>query len=195
MNDAPTHRDDDALLFFRSRFGLDDQSLTGVLDTALERRVDYADLFFEYTTQDSVSLEEGIVKSGDRHVEQGVGVRAQIGERQGYAHSDEVTIESLRLAAAGNMIDFRYRIVDPAKARMLVDRTITPYLIEQSSGKTVEVPKSTKIGPLRQTTKYGDPPADRVFFVLFGNPGGLVQPGSRVTVVVGDFRAEDLIVE
>jgi len=106
-----------------------------------------------------------------------------------------VKVESLRLAAAGNMIDFRYRIVDPAKARMLVDRTITPYLIEQSSGKTVEVPKSTKIGPLRQTTKYGDPPADRVFFVLFGNPGGLVQPGSRVTVVVGDFRAEDLIVE
>ena len=45
------------------------------------------------------SLEEGIVKSGDRHLEQGVGVRAQSGERQGYAHSDDVTVESLRIAA------------------------------------------------------------------------------------------------
>jgi TldD protein len=83
----------------RDRFGLDDRSLASALDTALERRVDYADLFFEYTTQDSVVLEEGIVKSGSRHIEQGVGVRAQTGERQGYAHADDVTVESLQVAA------------------------------------------------------------------------------------------------
>jgi TldD protein len=91
---------DDARGFFLDRFGLDDRSLDAALGTALERQVDYADLFFEYSTQDSVSLEEGIVKSGDRHLEQGVGVRAQAGERQGYAHSDDVTVESLQLAAA-----------------------------------------------------------------------------------------------
>ncbi len=91
---------DDALSFFRDHFDLDDRALTRTLDTTLEREVDFADLFFEYTTQDSVSLEEGIVKSGDRHLRQGVGVRAQVGERQGYAHSDEVTVESLDLAAS-----------------------------------------------------------------------------------------------
>ena len=89
-----------ALSFFRERYGMDDRSLTRALDSALERHVDYADLYFEYTIQDSVSLEEGIVKSGARHLKQGVGVRAQDGERQGYAHSDEVTVESLELAAA-----------------------------------------------------------------------------------------------
>jgi TldD protein len=90
---------DAALGFLHDRFGLDDRSLVTALDTALEREVDYADLFFEYGTQDSVMLEESIVKSGSRHVEQGVGVRAQAGERQGYAHSDEVTVESVKLAA------------------------------------------------------------------------------------------------
>jgi TldD protein len=90
---------DAALAFFRDRFGLDDRSLTAALDTALSRRVDYADLFFEHTTQDAVVLEEGLVKSGDRHLEQGVGVRAQAGLRQGYAHSDELTLESLQGAA------------------------------------------------------------------------------------------------
>jgi len=90
----------DAAAFFRERFGVDERALARVLDRALERRVDGADLFFEYTTQDSVALEEGIVKSGDRHVEQGVGVRVVAGERQGYAHSDEITVESLELAAA-----------------------------------------------------------------------------------------------
>jgi TldD protein len=85
--------------FFRDRFGLDDRSLSAALDATLERRIDYADLFFEYSAQDSVVLEEGIVKTGDRHLEQGVGVRAQVGERQGYAHSDEVSIEALQIAA------------------------------------------------------------------------------------------------
>jgi len=85
--------------FFCDRFGVDHRSLSATLGTALERRVDHADLFFEYTTADSVALEEGIVKTGDRSVSQGVGVRVQAGERQGYAHSDEITVESLRIAA------------------------------------------------------------------------------------------------
>jgi len=85
--------------FFRDRFGFDESRLAASLGAALERRVEYADLFFEYSTQDSVSLEEGIVKTGSRHIEQGVGVRAQSGERQGYAHSDEISVETVQLAA------------------------------------------------------------------------------------------------
>jgi TldD protein len=86
--------------FFRERFSLDDRALDRALGAALERQVDAADLFFEYSTHDQVALEEGLVKSGDRHVEQGVGVRVQAGERQGYAHSDEISLASLSLAAA-----------------------------------------------------------------------------------------------
>jgi TldD protein len=85
--------------FFRERFGVDDQGLAQTLGLALEGQVDAADLFFEYATRDAVVLEEGIVKSGDRHVTQGVGVRVQTGEKQGYAHSDEINTDSLRLAA------------------------------------------------------------------------------------------------
>jgi TldD protein len=88
-----------ALEFFQERFDLNDRSLATALDTALERQIDYADLYFEYTTTDSVSLEEGIVKSGDRHLEQGVGVRAIRGERQGYAHSDDLSFDSAKIAA------------------------------------------------------------------------------------------------
>jgi TldD protein len=90
---------DIALAFFQDRFEIDERLLGGVLDTALEREVDYADIYFEYTTQDSVVLEEGIVKTGSRHLEQGVGIRALCGERQGYAHSDEINPDSMKLAA------------------------------------------------------------------------------------------------
>jgi TldD protein len=85
--------------FFRERFGVDEGSLARALATALDGPADAADLFFEYTTRDAVVLEEGIVKSGDRHLAQGVGVRVQAGEKQGYAHSDEIDARSLVEAA------------------------------------------------------------------------------------------------
>jgi TldD protein len=94
MSDVPA-----PLELVRERFGLDAQALEATLGSALERGADHADVFFEHTTSDSVSLEEALVKSADRHVHQGVGVRAQAGERQGYAHTDEVGLEGLRLAA------------------------------------------------------------------------------------------------
>jgi TldD protein len=89
-----------AMPVFREHFGIDARGLDSVFATALAKPVDYADVFFEYTMRDAVALEEGIVKSGARAVEQGVGVRAQAGERQGYAHADEITLESVKLAAS-----------------------------------------------------------------------------------------------
>ena len=106
-----------------------------------------------------------------------------------------VQIESIRTSAAGNLLDFRYRIIDPDKALPLVERKNKPYLIDQESGKTLSVPSGAKVGPLRQTVKYGKPKEDRVYFVLFGNPGGFVKPGNKVTIVIGDFRVENLVVE
>ena len=85
--------------FFRERFGMDGQVLERGLAQVLGRRVDYADLYFEYRINEGLGLEEGIVKTASRQVSQGVGVRATAAERTGYAYSDEITVEDLRLAA------------------------------------------------------------------------------------------------
>ena len=106
-----------------------------------------------------------------------------------------VKVESIRTSAAGNLLDFRYRILDSDKALPLVERKNKPYLIDQESGKTLGVPNGAKVGPLRQTVRYGKPKEDRIYFVLFGNPGGFIKPGDKVTVVIGDFRVANLVVE
>jgi hypothetical protein len=106
-----------------------------------------------------------------------------------------VKIESIRTSANGHLVDFRYRIKDSDKAVPLVDRRNKPYLIDQASGKVLAVPNTAKVGPMRATVRYGKPKEDRVYFVLFGNAGGMVKPGDEVTVVIGDFRAENLTVE
>lgn len=119
------------------------------------------------------------------------------GSEQGTLSMEEqwgVTVESLRTSANGHLLDFRYRIKDADKALPLVDRTNKAYLIDQASGKVLAVPNTAKVGPLRQTVRYGKPKEDRVYFVLFGNPG-LIKPGAMVTVVIGDFRAENVVVQ
>ncbi len=70
-----------------------------VMGRMLGHQIDYADLYFQYSRQESWSLEEGQVKSGNRHIEQGVGVRAIAGEKTGFAYSDEIVLPALLDAA------------------------------------------------------------------------------------------------
>jgi TldD protein len=84
--------------FFIDRFGLSESLLEQIVGNAVARQADYADLYFEFRTVESFSLEDGIVKKANKNVSQGVGVRVVVGDKTGYAHSDDVTIENLRLA-------------------------------------------------------------------------------------------------
>ena len=61
--------------------GLDERRLSQVLEALMSRGVDYADLYFELSREESWSLEDGIVKDGAHSIEQGVGVRAISGEK------------------------------------------------------------------------------------------------------------------
>lgn len=99
---------------------------------------------------------------------------------------------SMRTSAGGHMLDFRYRVINAGKASPLFSRKIKPYLIDQESGAKLGVPEAPKIGALRQTRK---PVADKNYFIIFSNSGKYVKQGSKVTVVIGDFRAENLVVE
>ena len=104
-----------------------------------------------------------------------------------------IEVTSLRLSANGHMLDFRYRVLDPAKAAALGDRRNKACLIDQATGIMMNVPNTPKIGPLRQTATQME--AGKVYFMMFANSGRLVKAGSRVTVAIGDFRAENLTVE
>ena len=103
-----------------------------------------------------------------------------------------IEIASIRLTANNHMIDYRYRVLDAAKATDLFTRQIKPALIHQETGKVLAVPETAKIGPLRNSNT---PQAGKIYWMFFGNAGNLVKPGDKVTVVIGDFRTENLVVE
>lgn len=80
-------------------YGLDEVHLQRALADIFTHRVDYADLYFQYTRNEAWSLEEGIVKSGSFSIDQGVGVRAVSGDRTAFAYSDDISLPALMQAA------------------------------------------------------------------------------------------------
>jgi len=101
-----------------------------------------------------------------------------------------VTIVGIYQSAGGYMLDFRYRVDDPDKAKPLFDREIIPYLIHDESGAKFAIPAPAKTGPMRQMPRSAE--AGKVYFMFFANPAKYVKPGDHVTIVHGPYRFEHL---
>ncbi|AUQ23829.1 metalloprotease TldD [Dickeya zeae] len=78
---------------------LSHQDLQSILGTLSERRLDYADLYFQSSYHESWVLEDRIIKDGSYHIDQGVGIRAISGEKTGFAYADQITLNALQQSA------------------------------------------------------------------------------------------------
>ena len=99
---------------------------------------------------------------------------------------------SVKTAEAGQVIRFSYEVLDPAKAATLNDRRIEPSLIDEGAHVKLVVPQMDKVGKLRNVNT---PEAGKSYWMLFSNKGGYVKRGDRVNVVIGNFRADGLVVD
>src|ERR1700704_3152108 len=107
-------------------FDLETAKLTQVFGTLAGRKVDYADLYFQYSRFEGWSLEEGIVKSGSFNIEQGVGVRVVSGEKTAFAYSDEISFNALTDAAKATRAIAAAGQVRRIKSNSLVKRKALP---------------------------------------------------------------------
>ncbi len=80
--------------------GLGEAALNTTLSSVMQGGVDYADLYFQVSRQESWTLEDGIIREGSFSLDQGVGVRATSGEKTGFAYSDELVLPALEQAAS-----------------------------------------------------------------------------------------------
>ncbi len=109
-----------------------------------------------------------------------------------YKRNWGVDVIGVHRVSSGYMLTLRYRVLDAERAKPLHNKALKPYLIDQTTGNRLAVPTMENIGELRESPT---PEVNRVYFIMFGNPGKLVQPGSRVSVVIGDFRLNDIVVD
>jgi len=99
---------------------------------------------------------------------------------------------SVKLAESGEMVRFTYRVLDADKAKTLNDKKLEPYLIDPKAHVKLVVPSLEKVGQLRQSST---PEAGRAYWMAFSNKGRRVKRGDLVSVVIGQFHADGLIVE
>lgn len=99
---------------------------------------------------------------------------------------------SAKLAESGQVVRFSYRILDPEKAKTLNDKKFNPVLIDEVAHVKLIVPSLEKVGELRQSST---PEAGKLYWMAFSNRGAPVKRGDRVSVTIGKFRADGLIIE
>lgn len=95
-------------------------------------------------------------------------------------------------AESGELIRFNYRVLDPNKSAALNDKKIEPELYDAQAGVKLTVPQMEKVGKLRQEST---PKVGMTYWMAFSNPTRVVKRGHRVDVVIGSFRATNLVVE
>lgn len=98
----------------------------------------------------------------------------------------------VKSAESGELIRFNYRVLDPAKAAALNDKKMEPELYDAQARVKLSVPQMEKVGKLRQEST---PKAGMTYWMAFSNPTLAVKRGHRVDVVIGGFRATNLVVE
>ncbi|MBV8782785.1 MAG: hypothetical protein JOZ67_01215 [Gammaproteobacteria bacterium] len=103
-------------------------------------------------------------------------------------------VEALEVkwAESGEVIRFSYRVLDPEKAKALNEKRSEPALIDPAAGVQLVVPSMEQIGQLRQSST---PEAGKSYWMAFSNKGRPVKRGHHVSVVIGAFRADGLVVD
>ena len=153
--------------FFDERFGVTARDLDRVLGRAMARQADYADLYFEYRTNDQVHLEEGLVKHASVSTANGVGARVLAEDKTGYAFTDDVTIKNLDSAVrTANVIASDRGSELPARVPAPAGPRHDLYPVPHSFG---DVPLERKIALLQDLDRFArkaDPRVKGVFASL-----------------------------
>jgi TldD protein len=84
---------------FFERAGLDRDRVTRLVGEALGG-VDDGELFLEYCQSESISFDDGRIRSASFDTAHGFGLRAVSGDATGYAHSSDVSEDAIRRAAS-----------------------------------------------------------------------------------------------
>lgn len=85
--------------FMRQKFGIDEAAAQSLLDVALSRGGEYAELYFEHKNAGNIQFEQQAVKSANRSISQGVGIRVLLGEAVGYAYTEDLSRPAMMRAA------------------------------------------------------------------------------------------------
>lgn len=84
---------------YLDHFEVSTEMLQKVIATAMSKGGDYADLFFEHKTTNSLGLQDGKVNRAYSNIDFGVGIRVLKGDQTGFAYSENIVLDDMLNAA------------------------------------------------------------------------------------------------
>lgn len=90
----------------------------------------------------------------------------------------------LRVTADGYMVEFRYKVIDPEKARILTDRKDFPHLQSLKSKAKLTVPYFPTVGFVKSSRRFLK--KDKNYTVMFSNEGRHLIRGDKVKIEIKD---------
>jgi TldD protein len=126
---------------YEDHFFLQDSDFRKILNIALSRGGDFAEIYLEHRTFSLINMEEDIIKETSESIGLGLGIRVNSGDKTGYAYTNDMAIEKIDRAAltaasisAGSAAQHSaplsstprlrnfYPVYDPAHKRPLQDK-------------------------------------------------------------------------
>ncbi len=98
-----------------------------------------------------------------------------------------VRLDQVAVTAGGGLVDLRFTVLDPVKARPLLGgHGGLPRLIVEGSGVELQAPRHGAMRGVRLQK-------DAASFLLYPNTRNAVRPGTRVAVAFGDVTVEPVV--
>ena len=104
-----------------------------------------------------------------------------------FAAHTGIAVTLIGVTAGGGMIEFRYQVVDPDKASLVLhDDTKRPVLVAEGSGATLAMVS-------RPHSHKAELQLGGTYFFLMANTRNALRDGTEVTVIIGDVRLEHVV--
>ncbi|MDN3653505.1 metalloprotease TldD [Thalassotalea ponticola] len=143
------------------------EELQRCLNHMFERNIDFADLYFQASSNEHWMLEDGIVKEGSHNIERGVGVRAIAGEKTGFAYSDDINLDALSQAS----VAARSIVGEQKSQTVQVFSSTNPTALYQAIDPLYSLPQEQKISLLHEVEAHARAQDTRVKQVIVSLSG------------------------
>ncbi len=108
---------------------------------------------------------------------------------QDFAARTGVKVTLIGVTGGGGMIEFRYQVVDPDKASLLLHQEEKrPILVAEDSGETLAMLS-------RPHSHKAELNLGGTYFFIMANTRSAIKDGTKVTIIVDDVRLEHVVAQ
>ncbi|MFV0417235.1 MAG: TldD/PmbA family protein [Dysgonomonas sp.] len=181
--------------FILQYFSITEADLLKVISEALSKGGDYADIFFEHTFSNNISLRDGEVNRASSNIDFGAGIRVVAGDQTGYAYVENTEVKDLIKAAqtAASIASSPSKLVKPIEIK---DSYFKDYYQVQKSWLDISVAdKKDYVQKLNDRIFELDPRVvkatvslnDSTSYILFFNSEGTLAWDYRPMCIMAGF--------